>query len=236
MFYIYFILLFYISNLFSYQVVTEKYSYYLLDGNGTLVHSNGFPIKDERKYFINTYIDPKQTAIVVMDPWIDHASDFLNEYYTESFERYLLPLVQRAKAIGHQVIILTNDPSQVRYGTKIDKRLMALVDNKKVHLLYHHSFNDWSFSTWLSSRGINTLIYTGYASNMCIIARRMGMIFMLNHGYRLFFVPETSGAVETADTWDNGAIHKIMTTVISQWIGRLIHYDDFMKSTSNLSK
>lgn len=235
-FYFYLMLFFSISHLFSYQVITEKYSYYLLDDSGNLVYSNGFPIIEDRKYFITSDIDPIQTAIIVMDPWIDSPCDFLNEYYLESFEKYLYPLVCRAKSIGHQVIILTNDPAHVRYTTKIDNRLVALIDNQQVHLLYHHNFNETSFSHWLAGRNINTLIYTGYASNMCIIGRRLGMIMMLHQNYRLFFVPETSGAIETKDSWDTGEIHQIMTTVISQWIAKLIHWDDFMESTAHLSK
>ena len=226
------IIILYASNLSSYEVASEKYSYFLLNDKGNLVHSNGLPISDDRAYSIPVKIDPSRTAIVVMDPWIDMASEFLNEYYGKITKSRLLPLIYRARNTGHQIIILTNDPSKVHYNTEIDRELLAMVDDCQVHLIYHQSRNTSSFANFLKERNINTLIYTGYASNICIIGRSMGMIQMKNYGFRLFFVPEASAAVETAASWENGAIHDTTTVMISQWIGNLIHWTDHIESMS----
>ncbi|ACO74626.1 hypothetical protein LHK_01640 [Laribacter hongkongensis HLHK9] len=78
---------------------------------------------------------------------------------------------------------------------------------------------------------IDTLIYSGFASNMCVIGRELGMIRMQSKGFRLFFVPEASAAVEFGESWDTGEIHKSTTLLISHWIGELISLKDFLLLT-----
>jgi len=43
-------------------------------------------------------------------------------------------------------------------------------------------------------------------------------------GFSLFFVPEASAAVK----FQNSSIHAVTTSIISQWIGEIIRFDDFM--------
>ena len=83
---------------------------------------------------------------------------------------------------------------------------------------------------------IDTLIYSGFASNMCVIGRDLGMIPMQIKGFRLFFVPEASAAVEFQDSWKNNALHESTTLMISQWVGELINLNDFLSLSENLQK
>lgn len=82
----------------------------------------------------------------------------------------------------------------------------------------------------MRSQGIDSLIYIGFASNMCVIGRRMGMIPMVHEGFKLFFVPEASAAVEYPDTWQDQSIHRATTRIISQWIAEVIDYEEFMQA------
>jgi len=52
-------------------------------------------------------------------------------------------------------------------------------------------------------RGINTLIYMGVASNMCVIHRQFGMINMKRHGLDVLFVADLVEAI-TANGYDPG--------------------------------
>ena len=72
------------------------------------------------------------------------------------------------------------------------------------------------------------MIYTGFASNMCVIGRRTGMIPMIHHGFRMFFVPEASAAIEWEESGDDNATHEATTRIISQWIAEIVRFDDFM--------
>jgi len=216
----------------SYDVVSETTSYFALDNDGHLANSDGLPVAGDGVYSISTSIHPQRTAIIVMDPWVDMACDFLNHYFEKITKSTIVPLVHRAYETGHQIIIFTNDPSKTHFNTQIDHELLSMVDGIHIHLLYHQNYNSSTFAGYLKKSRINTLIYTGFASNMCILGRQTGMVQMKQHGVRLFFVPEASAAIETPDSWENGAIHRATTTIISQWIGKLIHYRDLMDSMS----
>ena len=213
----------------AYTVGTHRQSYFRLDENGGLVERDGLPFRDEKIYHLKRTIDPATTAIVVMDPWIDMASKHLNDYFGRIAESRVVPLVNKGLQRGHRVIVLTNDPS-IKYNTKIHPELAALVEAGQATLLYHQDLDDDQFAEYLRKDGINTLIYTGFASNMCVIGRRMGMIPMVQQGFKTYFVPEASAAVETEGTWETGAVHRETTNIISQWIAEIVHYDDFMQA------
>jgi hypothetical protein len=166
-----------------------------------------------------------------MDPWVDMASDHLNQYYGRIAESHVVPLVIKGLERGHRIIVLTNDPDVVKYNTKIHPKLAELVADGKATLLYHQDFDDDQFAAYLHKAGIHTLIYAGFASNMCVIGRRMGMIPMVQQGFKNFFVPEASAAVEREGTWESGSVHREMTDMISQWVAEIVHYDDFMQAS-----
>ena len=212
----------------SYQITTYRQSYFKLNSNGALEEENGLPFRSEETYRFERVIDPGATAIIVMDPWVDMASAHLNETYGRITESRVLPLVTKALERGHPVIVLTNDPEKVEYNTNIHPELSALASSGKIEVIYHQDLDDGEFAAHLRSKGINALVYTGFASNMCVIGRRMGMIPMVHHGFKLFFVPEASAAVEYPDTWDSQSIHHATTQIVSQWIAEIIDYDDFI--------
>lgn len=214
----------------AYAVTTYRQSYFQLNENGGLVEKDGLPIRAEKVYELKRTIDPHTAAIVVMDPWIDMASDHLNEYYGRILESHVAPLVDKGLARGHRIFVLTNDPKGVKYNTKIYPKFAALVADGKATLLYHQNLDDDLFAESLRKAGVNTLIYTGFASNMCVIGRRMGMIPMVQQGFKTYFVPEASAAVETEGTWESGSVHRETTQIISQWIAEIVPYDEFMRA------
>jgi hypothetical protein len=81
-----------------------------------------------------------------------------------------------------------------------------------------------------TSRSGPRRVYVGFASNMCVIGRRMGMIPVVQQGFKTYFVPEASAAVETEETWETGSMHRETTNLISQWIAEIVHYDDLMQA------
>lgn len=188
----------------------------------------GMPYRLEGRYDFMSTIDPNKTALIVMDPWVDAPSEHLSRYYGEVVESRIIPLVERALARGHPIIVLTNDPDFVRYNSDIHPDLKELANAGGITVMYHQDLDGEKFTELLRSEGIDTLIYTGFASNMCVIGRLTGMIPMLHQGFRMFFVPEASAAVELPDTWENRYIHEAMTLVIAQWITSILEYDEYM--------
>ena len=217
----------------AYVVTTHRQSYFKLDAHGTLDLRNGLPYRSESRYRFERTVDPNKTAIVVMDPWVDMASEHLNEYYGAIAESRIVPLVTQALDKGHPVMVLTNDPKLVKYNTGIHPELAALAAGGAIEVLFHQAADDDEFAKRLRSKGIDSLVYTGFASNMCVIGRRMGMIPMVHQGFRLFFVPEASAAAEYPETWQDQTIHQATTKIISQWIAEVIDYDELMRAIAS---
>ena len=212
----------------SYVVTTRRQSYFKLDTQGALELQEGLPYRSEQAYRFERTIHPHQTAVVVMDPWIDMASQHLNDYYGSIVESRIVRLVTLTLALGHPVIVLTNDPETVKYNTDIHPELSNLAAAGTIEVLYHQAVDDDQFASRLRTQGIDSLIYIGFASNMCVIGRRLGMIPMVHQGFRLFFVPQASAAVEYPGTWEDQSIHRATTKIISQWIAEVIDYDQLI--------
>jgi nicotinamidase-related amidase len=215
-----------------YDIETTSRSYFKKDVSGVLVPENGKKLGyykvSEGVYSFTRSISNTKSALIVMDPRADSGSNFLTSYYEKTFQTSLLPLVKKAIALGIPVLILTNSPDiDIAYSSKIHPELEKLSDQGLVEIIFHQSTNSELFSQWLRGMSIDTLIYSGFASNMCLIGRDLGMIPMQIKGFRLFFVPEASAAVEFDDSWKDGGIHKSTTLLISQWVGEIIRLRDF---------
>jgi nicotinamidase-related amidase len=223
---------------YVFQIETTSRSYFALDETGQLIPENrngkSFYQVGENLYNLSSVFNTNKTAMIVMDPWEDSGSLFLNEYYEPVIKEKLIPLINKSIKLGIPVIILTNSPqASTNYGSKVDAELERLATQGKLQILYHQSTDSNKFSKWLRSMGIDTLIYSGFASNMCVIGRDLGMIPMQVKGFRLFFVPEASAAVEFKNSWEDGSLHEATTLLISQGIGELINLDDFLSVSEN---
>jgi len=221
-----------------FQIETTTRSFFARDETGRLI-----PEKRNRKNYYqvgeNVYNFPRsfntnKTALIVMDPWEDSGASFLNDSYEPVIKRKLIPLINKSINLGIPVIVLTNSPLEsADYGNKVAPEIESLAKQGKLQIVYHQSTDSKRFSEWLRGMGIDTLIYSGFASNMCVIGRDLGMIPMQIKGFRLFFVPEASAAVEFKDSWENGALHEATTLLISQWVGELIKLNDFLSVAEN---
>jgi hypothetical protein len=122
-----------------------------------------------------------------MDPWADSGSNFLTSHFEKSLQTGVIPLVKKAIALGMPVLILTNSPGiDIAYSSKIHPELEKLTTQDHVYVIYHQTTNSELFSQWLRGMSIDTLIYSGFASNVCLIGRDLGMIPMQIKGFRLF--------------------------------------------------
>ena len=214
----------------TYDLATRRHSYFKLDNRGLLELQDDLPRRSEAIYYFSRKIDAKKTALVIMDPWVNMASTHLNALHRKIAESHIIPLVGKALDRGHPVIVLTNAPGTIAYNTEIHPHLAALAKQKKIDVLYHQDMDDDDFSAHLHAKGIDSLIYGGFASNMCVIGRQMGMIPMAHQGFRLFFIPQASAAIEYPDTWKDQSLHKATAMIISQWIAEIIDYRDFMEA------
>ena len=212
----------------SYAIPSQRRSYFKLESNGSLELRDGLPFRGEGLYDLERTIVPRRTAVIVMDPWVDTPSGELNAEHGRIADHRLLPLVRQALSLEHPVLVLTNRPSPDKSHSSVHPGLAELAEEGALRILYHDDFDDDAFAVLLRGERIDTLIYTGFASNMCVIGRRTGMIPMIHHGFRMFFVPEASAAIEWEESGDDNATHEATTRIISQWIAEILRFDDFM--------
>lgn len=221
----------------EYSIKTMRRSYFAKNENGGYLRDNsGSLVRKEGPYFTDEKIVPAETCIIVMDPWVDMECDHLNDYYGTITEETILPAIRHSIAIGHPVVVLTNDPAKESYNTAVNSDLELMAANRQLHILYHQDFDRLQFSEMLKKNGITKIVYTGFASNMCVIGRELGMIPMKNQGFRLYFVPEASAAVERKDSWRNSDAHEDATQLISQWVAGIWEYSEWKEKMVEANK
>lgn len=218
------------------DIPVTKWSFFIKNPDGSLfLDENGLPKRATTEEFTLTKkFTAKTTAFFVIDPWDNAPSDFLNDYYSNIIVEKIVPLISRAAGKKFPIYIFTNKCSAIKpipYSCSVHKALQNMAHHyPEIKILYWQELNPATFSQELKENNISNLIYIGFASNMCILNRPTGMLNMAQQGFSLYFVPEASAAVETANTWQSGDVHKAATLIISQTFGSIIHFNDLYSS------
>jgi nicotinamidase-related amidase len=85
------------------------------------------------------------------------------------------------------------------------------------------------FHEWLQAKGITTLIYTGFCTNLCILDSLAAMKAMSSHGYRCVLLREGTYGVEFADMPPNMHTEAAIRYVES-WVGYTASVGDFVRA------
>jgi len=78
------------------------------------------------------------------------------------------------------------------------------------------------------SRGIKNLIYSGFATNMCIQGSEGATRPMLAYGYRIFLIREATLGTEIPETFQGRLITKVALIEFQKHVGDTIGFDQFM--------
>jgi nicotinamidase-related amidase len=90
------------------------------------------------------------------------------------------------------------------------------------------------FDRILRERGITTLVYVGFATNLCILDSPAAMKEMSQLGYRCLLIREGTLAVEFADTIHERLNTQVATRYIEAWVGSTIGLADFVRATAGI--
>ncbi|HEX2185164.1 MAG TPA: isochorismatase family protein, partial [Chloroflexota bacterium] len=77
-------------------------------------------------------------------------------------------------------------------------------------------------------RGIKNLVYTGFATNMCILDSPAATREMLGYGYRIFLIREATLAVEFPDTFPERLMTRAALKYFQLKIGDTIAFDQYV--------
>jgi hypothetical protein len=213
-------------------VTATKRSFFKVTTNEELkLNKKGIPFESKNELVSSKVVlSTSDTAFFVIDPWVDMPSDFLNKNYGPIIDNFILPLIQRINKKAYPVYVFTNNCNFIKpvpYGCKIPEAFELMAKKyPSLNIIYWQDLDIDNFVNSLKKQGINNIVYTGFASNGCVIGRPVGLVNMLYRGFKLYFIPEASAALETKTTWKTQKIHHATTVTISQWMGGLIHYKD----------
>jgi len=125
--------------------------------------------------------------------------------------------------------------------------------SKRANRVHGEGFNDWEgwqdldiagpvqpvagetmivatdqFDAWLRERGIDTLIYAGFCTNLCILDSPASMKPMASRGYRCVLLRDATLAVEFPETLDKRVHTETAIRYIECWVGYTAATDDFL--------
>lgn len=90
------------------------------------------------------------------------------------------------------------------------------------------STDQWD--NWLREKGIDTLIYVGFCTNLCILDAPGGMRQMAPRGYRCVILREATLAVEFPDTMEQRVQTQSSLRFIETWVGYTASNRDFLRA------
>jgi len=152
----------------TYNIPTIFRTYFKLDDKKRL-----FPyIKNGKRFFeveeslhrAVRQFNTRNTLLIIMDPWCDFGDKKLNTAVRKCFYAKILPLTQKFIELDFPVIVLTNAKNQDGYGYDIFPELEKLAQIQKLKIVYHQEWEPDVFAKSLHKRGINQLVYCGFAS------------------------------------------------------------------------
>lgn len=201
-----------------------RYSYYDLEDENNYKVNPAFKLQTE-------HLDRKKTAIVVIDPWCDMVFPKVNKRIAKNVKSYILPIVKLAVRNEIPVYIFTNNPERFDFNTRICEELHEFVDGKNVRLLYYDKVGGTQgFCNMLLDKGIDHLIYMGYASQLCMLYRNAGIMSVwYQSDFNLYVVPEATAAVVDDEESHNTAMRNNICIMLSQQgIAGLIPFKDII--------
>jgi nicotinamidase-related amidase len=91
------------------------------------------------------------------------------------------------------------------------------------------------FDAWLRERGIETLLFTGFCANLCILDSPAAMKAMRDRGYRCVLLREATLACEFPDTLETLALTRAAIRYVEAWVGYSASAGDLMQALRDLA-
>lgn len=159
-----------------------------------------------------------EIALILIDVWAYHPNDGLMARQEENVRNKIVPLLQAARDLGITVV-------HAPHGNPIHSQVRP-VDGEIVLNEYDYIA---VFNT-LRNRGIKTLIYAGYASNMCVLVRPIGIIQAKGQNFDVILVRGATIAVEAPESLDGEWAHKMSVLFVELNFGYSTTVNEFQRA------
>lgn len=180
-------------------------------------------------------IELSKTAIIVIDAWDDCPFEEINIATNDHVNKYLFPVLERAVDLGICIYIFTNNPDLIKYTTHINCKIEQLVHKGMAKLCYYDDYAETkSFLRELKKNGIKNLVYTGYATHLCLLYREVGILSIFysmdkESEYRIFMIPEATMAYIGDDELNLRMRDDVCVMLSQQGVARMIRFKDFLE-------
>jgi hypothetical protein len=124
------------------------------------------------------------TALILVDVWNNHAMGSWSKIAKEITRTEIASVLDLCRSRGNLIVHATYNTATYEYG-------LPMVAGDYVLPLG----DEYYIKTLLAKRGIKKLIYVGYATNMCVMHRGLGILKMLEHGYDISIVKGATLAI-----------------------------------------
>lgn len=175
--------------------------------------------RDGKQVSYTLEVAPSKLALVLIDVWADHPIKGWAERAEKNVAAKLLPLVEAARKHGILVVHCPHGESPHPLVRPLPTELVMDGLGEKDRLVEA-----------LRQRGIRRLLYAGYASNMCMLTRPVGIIEMSRQGYDIIFVRDASLAIEAPDFLERDLTHQVATYIVETNWGVSTSVDDVLEA------
>ena len=172
--------------------------------------------RDATYEFLIRNLKVNETALILIDVWASHPIEGWKERAEVNIQDKLYPLLQEARKAG---LLVIHAPHGIRIHT-----LATPLEGEMVL--------DWPYDAYqvfdeLRNRGIKTLIYAGYATNMCVLVRPIGIIQAKGQNFDVILVRDATIAVETPESLDGEWAHRMAVHFVEANFGYTTTVEDF---------
>lgn len=192
----------------------------------------GWPQSTEEAWRImQEVMRPAMDAARALDMAVCHVeSDWMDAQYPEVPSRRSGQALERASGQAgvmaeraHGVRYLTDSPlARMRRA-----QITAPVGDEPL-VFYSDQLDEY-----LKKRDIDTLIYMGFAADMCLLNAEGGAFPMLGRGYRCILMRDATVGVETPTSFPERLATRYATHIFEWKIGYGTTFADFMKAVEN---
>jgi nicotinamidase-related amidase len=185
---------------------------------------------DLEYYFSQERINISRTALILLDTWEAHDNNTYERRMRLNVEEKIRPLLMSARENG---ILVVYAPS----GEKISKAIYPLSNEYIFETEFNYDIygNQYDliaeeFSDYLRQKGITTLIYAGYATNVCLLLKATGVVPMARKGFKIYVVSDATVAMEGPETIEGEWSRVATINTIELQFARSFTVDSFLSS------
>jgi len=161
-------------------------------------------------------LDLKKMALILIDIWKHHPNKVFKERMTSNVKQKIIPLIELARR--HNMIIVHcphEFPNGIADGCNPIRGERVIHTGRELH-------------KYLGECGVKTLLYAGYATNMCILNRPESIPNIEPLGYNIILLRDCTIAFENTPESIEGEwkYHEAISKIEANW-GSTSTLDDF---------